>query len=67
MTTATSSSPLGKELELLFEKQSLDVLFNYQEFYEKKILEGSPMIDYYHNVLEIVNKEINRRAKRFSH
>lgn len=66
MTIATSSNQLGKELELLFEKQTLDVLFNYQEFYEKKILEGSPMIDYYHNVLDIVNKEINRRAKKFS-
>lgn len=65
--TTVASSPLGKELELLFERQTLDVLFNYQEFYEKKILEGSPMIDYYHNVLDIVNKEINRRAKKFSH
>ncbi|USL89385.1 hypothetical protein vBBceHLY2_00109 [Bacillus phage vB_BceH_LY2] len=66
MTTETSSSPLGKELPLLFEKQPFDVLFMYQELYEKKILEGSPMIDYYHNMLDIVNKEINRRAKKFS-
>lgn len=68
MTTTTKmySNAPGKELALLFEGKSFDVLFMYQELYEKKILEGSPMVDYYHNMLDIVTQEINRRAKKFN-
>lgn len=54
-----NSSPID------FKKVDTVLLFQYAELYENKIKYGSPMIDYYRNMLELVEEEIGRRAASF--
>ncbi|ALA13418.1 hypothetical protein AVV02_gp247 [Bacillus phage AvesoBmore] len=48
-----------------FEKLDTATLFQYAYLYKSRLKYGSPMIDYYTNMLELVNFEIGRRAELF--